>query len=128
MPSLDVECVLIEEVQSPRKSPVLNATLERQEPPVVESENKTGDQREESDEAISPGFESDEASNEVLGAEPESVGSESKDIDLPVEVPVLKPIPIPIRKSETSTQLNVFVLSHEGHKSSTAGVHTNPND
>lgn len=125
MLSLDVECVLIEEVQCPRKAPVLNATLERQEPPVVESENRTGDQREKTDEAVFPGFESDEASNEVLGAGQESVGSESKDIDLSVEVLVLKPIPIPRRKRETSTQLNVPCPEPRRTQSSTAGVYTN---
>ncbi len=81
MPPLDVECVLVEEVQSTREAPVLNAALERQEPPVVESENSTGGQREETDEAASPAFESGEVSNEALEAEPDFVGLESEGID-----------------------------------------------
>ncbi len=126
MPPLDVECVLVEEVQSPREAPVLNAALERQESPVVESESSTGDQREGMDEPASPGFESGEASNEVLEAEPEFVGNDSEGIDLPVEVPLLKPIPIPRKKRESSTRLTVPCPEPRRTQRSTAGVHTNP--
>lgn len=115
MPSLDVECVLVEEVQCASKAPALYADLERQEPPAVESENITGDEREETD----------VASDEVL--EVESVGSESDDIDLPVEVPVLKPVPAPRSKRGSSTQLNVPCPEPRRTQRSTAGVHTNPN-
>lgn len=58
MPSLDVECVLMEEVRCPREEPVLIPTLEVQEPQVVELSNRTGDQREEIDEASVSGFKS----------------------------------------------------------------------
>ncbi len=123
---LDVECVLVEEVQSPKEAPVLNAALERQESPVVESENSTGDQREEMDEAASPGFESGEVSNEALEAEPEVVGLDLEGIDLPVEVPALKPIPVPRKKRESSTQFNVPCPEPRRTQRSAAGVHTNP--
>lgn len=98
VPSLDVECVLVEEVPCPRE--------------VLDS---TGDQREEVD----------EPSNDVREAE--SFGSESEDIDLPVEVPVLKPVPIPRRKRESSTPLSAPCPEPRRTQRSTAGVHTNPN-
>ncbi|KAL1256563.1 hypothetical protein QQF64_012108 [Cirrhinus molitorella] len=126
VPPLDVECVLVEEVQSPREAPILEAILERQEQPIVESENRTGDQRKEMDEDAFPGFESGEVSSEILKEEPEFVGLEPEDTALPVEVPVLKPIPVPRRKRESNTQLNVPRPEPRRTQRSTAGVHTNP--
>lgn len=126
VPPLDVECVRVEEVQSQREAPVLNAALKRQEPCVVESENSIGDSREEKDEVVSPGFESGEVSNVALKAEPEFVGLEYEGTDLPVEVPVLKHIPVPRKKRESSTQLHVSCPEPQRTHRSTAGVHTNP--
>ncbi|RXN13487.1 hypothetical protein ROHU_009676 [Labeo rohita] len=72
VPPLDVECVLVEEVQSPKEAPVLNTALEDENHLLLNLKiileirwNM-------------PGYESGEASNEALEEEPELVWSESE--------------------------------------------------
>lgn len=127
MPSLEVECVLVEEVLCPVEKLTVAPTSECPKQSAPELEDCFYDQVEQSDTSgdIS-GPESHGIPDGVLEVTPTSVDSGKESVHLPAGDPVMRPVPTPRNKRGESVKLEVPCPAVRKTQRTTAGAHSNP--
>lgn len=118
MPTLDAECVLVEETRWTKEDPV-DKVLGRLQQPVVQPEDDAEIRELEGNDGVQV---DDEASIVRQLPQPKT---ERKDSAL--DVVVTRPVPVPRKPRAESAQVDVPCPSPRRTQRSTAGVHSNPN-
>ncbi|XP_057194088.1 protein NYNRIN-like [Triplophysa rosa] len=127
MPSLEAECVLVEEVTCPREMQAVTLPSEDPEQPVFELEACLDEEVEEpaqSNMCSGPG--SHVEPEDTLNVQPASIELGNESIHLPAESPQLRPVPIP-RKKCHECLVKVPCPTPRRTPRASAGVHGNPN-
>ncbi|KAK3517143.1 hypothetical protein QTP86_019142, partial [Hemibagrus guttatus] len=127
MPSLEVECVLVEEVLCPVEKLIVAPNSECPKQPVPELEDCFYDQVEQSDtNGDSSGPESHGIPDGALEVMPTSVDSGKESVHLPAGDPVMRPVPAPRNKRGECVKLEVPCPVICKTQRTTAGAHSNP--
>lgn len=124
VPSLDAECVLVEEIHGPGEVQTVTQVSEGPELPVPEPEACFSNEGLEENNVFSEGC---EVSDDSLTANPISLEPETESDYLPVESPVASPVPTPRKKREKGVKLEVPCPAPRKTHRETAGQHSNPN-
>ncbi|KAK3561697.1 hypothetical protein QTP86_012539 [Hemibagrus guttatus] len=127
MPSLDAECVLVEEVLCPVEKLIVAPTSECPKQPVPELEDCFYDQVEQSDTSgDSSGPESLGIPDGALEVMPTALDSGKESLHLPAGDPVMRPVPAPRNKRGECVKLEVPCSAIRKTQRTTAGAHSNP--
>lgn len=121
MPSLEAECVLWEEMLCPREKATAAVLPGCAEQPVPESSNHLNHQVEHT--AEGGGSTRPDDSLEVTSV---SVEAEAECVHLPVEGPVMRPVPTPRKIRRESVRQDENCPTARKTQRTTAGVHNNP--
>ncbi len=121
MPSLDAECVLIEETRWPEEDPE-DPVLEESQQPDEEPDSCAEGGVEEAQERYNDAQVNNEAS--VVG-ELSLPGTERT--DAPSDVVLTRPVPVPRKPRAESTHVDAPLPTPRRTQRSTAGAHSNPN-
>ncbi len=127
MPSMEAECVLVEEVLCPRQKTTAASIPECAEQPVPEPREYLNHQVEHpARRGDCSGPESHGIRDDTLEVTSVSVESETESVHLPAENPAMRPVPTPrkIRKGSVMQEDNCPTVRKT--QRTTAGVHNNP--
>ncbi len=122
MPSLDAECVLVEETRWPEEDPE-DQLLEESQQPDVEPDSWAEVGVEEAQERYNDAQVNNEAS--VVG---ELSLPDTRRTDSPSDVVLIRPVPVPRKPRAESTHVDAPLPTSRRTQRSTAGVHSNPTD
>lgn len=128
IPSLETECVLVEEVLCPGEKLTLVSTSESAKQPVPQLGDYLNDQEEESGMSGDwSGPASHETHDDNLEVTPVFREPETGSVHLPAENPAMRPVPTPRKKREECVKPEVPYPAVRKTPRTTAGVHSNPN-
>lgn len=122
VPSLDVECVLVEETRQPGRNP-MDPVIEESQEPNMEPENETAAVMEEAQESYDDDIQLGNEANNVR----EFSHQETERAGLPLNVVVTRPVPVPRKQRAACSQEDAPSPLPRRSQRSTAGFHSNPN-
>lgn len=127
MPSLEAECVLVEEALCPRPMQAVTLTSKNPEQPVFELEvclNEEVEETEQSNTCCGPGNYGEP--DDTLNVQPARTEPENESVHLPAESPQFRPVPIPRKKRDWCAKSEVPCPTPRRTPRVSAGVHSNP--